>query len=241
MTAEFRIGECTVDRTGGLILRADAVTHVEPRVMDVLLALTERAGRTASRNELIEAVWGHLHVSDEALSRCVSVLRRALGDTSATPRYVGTIAKRGYRLLVPVDRLPVGRPGSPTTVAILPFINLSGDPRHEHLADGLTELLIAFASAQPSLRVVSRTTSMHYKGTRLRLAQIAREIDVARIVEGSILASGNTVQAVMQLIDTTTDTHLLARSYTRELSDPLRVLNDIASSMASALAATITS
>lgn len=242
MTLELQIGECTIDRAGGRIHRAEGVTHVEPRVMDVLLALVDRAGRTVSRDELLDTVWGHPHISDEALSRCVCVLRKALGDTRATPRYVETIAKRGYRLLAPVAGLPAtARPPAATHIAILPFVNLSGDSVFEHLADGITELLITFVSSLPSVRVVSRTTSMHYKGTRLRLPDIARELDVRRIVEGSVLASGRNVQAVMQLIDTATDTHVFAQSYTRELADPLQVQNDIAASMASAVGASITS
>lgn len=242
MTPELRIGECTIDRSGGRIVRAGAVTHVEPRVMDVLLALAERACRTASRDELIAAVWGHPHVSDEALSQCVCVLRRALGDTRARARYIETIPKRGYRLLAPIDGLPVAaREPAPTHIAILPFVNLSGDPTHEHLADGLTELLITFVAGLPSLRVVSRTSSMQYKNTRLRISQIALELGVTRVVEGSILKSGRTTQAVIQLIDSVTDTHLFARSFTRELADPLRLQNDIAASMASAVGAAIAS
>ncbi|MEO8753035.1 MAG: winged helix-turn-helix domain-containing protein [Casimicrobiaceae bacterium] len=237
---ELRIGACTIDRAGGRILRAEAVTHVEPRVMDVLLALAERRGRTASRNELIEAVWGHPHISDETLSRCVCLLRKALGDARTAPRYVETIAKRGYRLLASVEGLPAtARRTAPTHVAILPFVNLSGDPAHEYLADGLTELLITYLASLPSLRVVSRTSSMHYKNTRMRLSDIAQELDVTHVVEGSVLASRRAVQAVVQLIDAATDKHLLARSYERELSDSLQLQNDLASSMASAVGTSI--
>jgi TolB-like protein len=240
MTPELRIGECAIDRAGSRIVRADGVTHVEPRAMDVLIALAERACRTASRDELIAAVWGHPHVSDEALSQCVCVLRRALGDTRGAPRYIETIPKRGYRLLARVDGMPLpARHLASTPIAILPFVNLSGNPVYDHLADGLTELLIAFVAALPSLRVVSRTSSMQYKNTRLRISQIAHELGVTRIVEGSVLVSGRTAQAVIQLIDSVTDTHLFAQSFTRELADPLRLQNDIAASMASAVGAAI--
>src|SRR5262245_55326268 len=76
----LRLGECRIDRARGRILRPGGATHLEPRVMDVLLALVERAGCTVSRDELIEAAWGHPHVTDDALSRCISLVRRALGD-----------------------------------------------------------------------------------------------------------------------------------------------------------------
>ena len=103
----FRIGEHAVQPQRGRIASPSGEVHVEPRAMDVLVALARRAGDTVSRDELIEAVWKHPHVSDEALSRCISLLRQALGDDRAQPRYLETIPKRGYRLLAPVEVLAV--------------------------------------------------------------------------------------------------------------------------------------
>jgi len=234
---EFRLGGCTVDGTRGCVERDGGVTHVEPRVMDVLVALVRSGGRTLSRDALIAAAWGHPHVSDEALSRCVSLIRQALGDDRRKPRFIETVPKRGYRLLVPAEATIA----PPTHLAVLPFVNLSGNPRHRRLADGITELLITHVATLPSLRVVSRTSSMLYRGSRLRLPDIARELDVTRIVEGSVLASDRNIQAVMQLIDPATDTHLLARSYMRARADALQLQNELAASMASAIASSIAS
>lgn len=233
----FRLGECTIDRALGRIERPDGVARVEPRVMDVLAAFVASAGRTVTRDELIQGAWGHLHVTDDALSRCISLLRRALRDDPREPRYVETIPKRGYRLLAPLEAADA----EPLHLAVLPFVNLSGDARYQHLADGLTELLITHVSCLPALRVVSRTSSMLYRDSALRLPEIARELNATRVVEGSVLASARSVQAVMQLIDPSTDTHVLARSYVRGLEDTIELQNDLASSMASAVATAIAS
>jgi TolB-like protein/Tfp pilus assembly protein PilF len=215
--------------------------HIEPRAMDVLVALARRPGEAMSRDELILAVWKHPHVTDEALSRCISLVRHALGDDRERSRFVETIPKRGYRLIAPV--VPGGaarEPGAaPVTLAVLPFVNLSGDPADEHLADGVTELLITNLACLPSLRVISRTSSMHYKSSRARLTEIARELGVGRIVEGSVLHSAPQVQVVVQLIDPQTDTHLATRSYTRQVTDVLKLQNEIAWTIAEEIGGTV--
>ena len=90
----FRIGDCTVHPSRGRIVSLAGDAHVEPRAMDVLVALARCAGETVSRDDLIEAVWKHPYVSDEALSRCISMLRHALGDDRSQPRYLETIPSR---------------------------------------------------------------------------------------------------------------------------------------------------
>jgi DNA-binding winged helix-turn-helix (wHTH) protein len=99
----FRIGDHAVEPARGRIVSPAGETHVEPRAMDVLVALARKAGDTVGRDELIESVWKHPYVSDEALSRCISLLRHALGDDRSQPRYLETIPKRGYRLMAPVE------------------------------------------------------------------------------------------------------------------------------------------
>jgi TolB-like protein len=115
----------------------------------------------------------------------------------------------------------------PTLVAVLPFVNLSGDTRNEHVADGLTEHLITHLANMQSLRVVSRTSSMQYKYTRRKVVDIARELNVTRIVEGSVLRSERTMQVVVQLIDPGTDTRMFSRIYTRDLGDILQAQHEV--------------
>src|SRR5262245_41908213 len=99
----FLIGDRLVEPGLCRVSTPSGAMRIEPRAMEVLLALARHAGEAVSRDRLIEAVWKHPHVSDEALSRCVSILRKALGDDPARPRFLETIPKRGYRLLAPVE------------------------------------------------------------------------------------------------------------------------------------------
>ena len=149
----FRLDDRQVEPQRFRILRPDGESRVEPRAMDVLLTLACSAGETVTRNALIDAVWKHPHVTDEALSRCISLLRTALGDDRARPRFIETIPRRGYRLLMPpvLNGNAALTAPSVVSVAVLPLLNLAGDPAEEHLADGLTELLISNLATMPSL------------------------------------------------------------------------------------------
>ena len=128
------------------------------------------------------------------------------------------VAGRG--LLVVTRGLP-GRVGAVHSVAVLPFQNVSGDPAQDYFVDGMTEELIANLAKVEKLRVISRTSVMQYKGTKKPLPQIARELNVDSIVEGSVLRSGQRVRITVQLIQAATDQNLWAESYEKDLTDVL--------------------
>jgi TolB-like protein len=117
-------------------------------------------------------------------------------------------------------------------LAVLPFVNLSGPADSERVADGLTELVIMRLASLPPLRVVSRTSSMHYKHTRQRLTDIGRELDVSHIVQGSVLQWSQTMQVAVQLIDAATDAHVFSRIYERDFAETLHCQTEIAQSIA---------
>jgi TolB-like protein/DNA-binding winged helix-turn-helix (wHTH) protein/Tfp pilus assembly protein PilF len=114
------------------------------------------------------------------------------------------------------------------SIAVLPLTNLSGDASQDYFADGMTDELTTDLAKISSLRVISRTSTMPYGGSRKSLPQIARELNVDAIVEGSVSRSGNTVRITAQLIDAKTDRHLWAESYARDLGDILAVQNTLA-------------
>jgi len=110
-TRAFAFGDWCVYPLDGAIRRGDRAVHIEPKVMEVLVLLAEGADRVVLRRDLLERVWGvYATVSDESLTRCISVLRKALGDSARSPEYILTIPKRGYRLLQSVSRDVSGRP-----------------------------------------------------------------------------------------------------------------------------------
>ena len=103
-TTTMRIGEFDVEPTLNRLDRGDETLTVEPRVMDLLMLLAESPGKVFSREEILERVWPETAVQDDALSRAVTLLRRALNDDPKAPRYIETITRRGYRLVAPVSR-----------------------------------------------------------------------------------------------------------------------------------------
>jgi len=128
---------------------------------------------------------------------------------------------------------PDARPaGSPASLVVLPLQNFSGDPQQEFFADGMTEALISSLARIRALRVISRTSAMQYKGTRKPLPEIARELGVDLIVEGSVARDGTRVRITAQLIDAANDSHLWAESYERPTKDVLALQAEVASAIA---------
>lgn len=147
---------------------------------------------------------------------------------------------------VGVDHLTLPRPSGaatppssftppPHSVAVLPFTNLSGDPSQEYFSDGITEELINALSHVEALQVSARTSSFSFKGKDADIASIARKLNVAAILEGSIRRSGNTVRITAQLVSSANGFHLWSQSYDRDLSDNLALQTDIATAVAQEL------
>ncbi len=127
------------------------------------------------------------------------------------------------------------------TLAVLPLANLSGDTEQEYFADGMTEALIAGMAKLHALRITSRTSVMRYKRTDKSVAEIARELDVDAIVEGSVLRDGNRVRITAQLIDAVSDTHLWAESYERDLKNVLYLQSEVTQAIVREIQAATTS
>ncbi len=138
----------------------------------------------------------------------------------------------GARQCVPLPRIE--------SIAVLPLTNLSGDPEQEYFADGMTDALIAELGQIGSLRVISRTSVMQYKGAKRPLPQIAKELNVDAVIEGSVLRSGDRVRITAQLIGAVPERHLWARNYERDLRDVLSLQGEIARTIADEVKANVT-
>src|SRR2546428_4575176 len=130
--------------------------------------------------------------------------------------------------------------GGINSMAVLPLENLSGDPAQEYLADGMTEALISTLGQVGALRVISRTSVMQYKGTKKSVPQIARELGVDGIIEGSVLRSGNHIRVTAQLINGARDRHVWGNSYERDLKDLIALQNEVARAIAGEVRANLT-
>ncbi len=126
------------------------------------------------------------------------------------------------------------------SIAVLPLKNISGDPRQEYLADGMTEALIDRLSGIHDLRVISRTSVMRFKNPQISVPEIAKELRVDAVVEGSVARDGNRVRVTAQLIHASTDEHFWSQTYDRELRDVFSLQSDLAQSIAAKVEATVT-
>jgi serine/threonine protein kinase/Tfp pilus assembly protein PilF len=126
------------------------------------------------------------------------------------------------------------------SIAVLPLENLSHDPEQEYFSDGMTDELTTDLSKIGTLHVISRTSAMHYKGTNKTLPEIARELNVDGVVEGSVMRSGNRVRITAQLIHAQSDQHVWGETYERDLGDVLRLQSEVAQSIAQQLRVQLT-
>jgi len=166
-----------VDPAGELRSEGKKV-KLQDQPLQILQILVERHGQIVTREELRAKIWpSDTFVDfDHGINNAIKRLREALGDTAERPRYIETVPRRGYRFTGSVDVVAQPASGTIRSLAVLPLENLSGDPEQEYFADGLTESLITSLARIGALRVVSRTTAMHYKRVHRPLREIAQEL-----------------------------------------------------------------
>ena len=179
------------------------------------------------------------HIIHKALEKDRTVRYQTATDLLADLRRLKRDSESGRGAAAPFVTTPTparrarrGKPGRIRSLAVLPLADLSRDRQDEFFADGMTEELITELAQIGALRVISRTSAMLYKGTRKPLPEIARELNVDAVVEGSVLRSGGRVRITAQLIHAATDQHLWAKSYERDLQDILTLQREVAQAIA---------
>jgi TolB-like protein len=207
-------------------------TPPDPATLAEASAAAAAEAKAKKKREKVRSAW--ISFAGRIVAQLVGAVATIALGIMVVQRYgVGTVTpdsdtapRQSHNATGAVDR-PQRSHGRPIVV-VLPFANFSTDGGLEPLVDGLTESLVAELSRAGSLGVVSRTSSMHYKGSRKALREIARELDVDLVVEGSVASSKERIRIVAQLIDAAADEHLWAESYERELGDPLKLQDSIA-------------
>ena len=172
--------------------------------------------------------WRQLEIAGAGLVAVIAVLF-ALNVAGLHNRLLTAV---GARRSLPVPKIE--------SIAVLPLENLSGDPQQGYFADGMTEELITNLGKISALRVISRTSVMRYKGTKKPLPEIARELKVDALVEGTVLRSGNRVRVTANLLDANADRHLWAESYERDLRDVLSLQSELARAITSEIQIKVT-
>jgi TolB-like protein len=213
--------------------------RLEEKPFQILELLLERPGHVVTRRTLREKLWPETVVGYEhGLNTAVNKLRDLLGDSARSPRFVETLPRLGYRFIAPVVT-----PGRATTAAkrmllVLPFENLCGDCEQEYFVEGLTEEMIAqLGQLDPKrLGVIARTSAVQYKAAKKSIREIAAELRVDCVLEGSVRCDGQRVRITGQLIEARDQTHLWSATYDRNLNDLLDVQLDVARQIGKALA-----
>jgi TolB-like protein len=245
----IRFGVFEVDTRSGELLRQGSRVKLQDQPFQALVLLLERPGEVVTREEFRKRLWPeNTFVNfDHGLNKAINGLRIALRDHAKKPHFIETRPQRGYRFIAAVEtaevdsgdvahlRDPLLPRQTPRidSLAVLPLDNLSGDPAQEYFSDGMTEELISALARIGSLRVISRTSVMTYKGSRKSLPAIAKELHVDAVVEGSVARSEQKVRITAQLIHAPDDSHLWSGRYERDLSDVLQLQAEVAQTIAS--------
>jgi TolB-like protein/DNA-binding winged helix-turn-helix (wHTH) protein/Flp pilus assembly protein TadD len=294
----LRFGVFEMDLRTGELRKHGMQVRLQKQPFQVLAMLLEHAGEVVTREELQKNLWSADTFVDfeHGLNKTINKIREALGDSAESPRFLETVARRGYRFLAEVKDVDGGSVAVPThgtevlsgsqhsdlaktapqpatqkrlespltwrrlgaglavllvillasipylrnrpssalirSLAVLPLESLSGDASQDYFADGMTDELITDLGQISALRVISRTSVMSYKRVRKPLPQIARELNVDGVVEGTVLRSGNQVRITAQLIKASDDKHLWSHSYEGDFRDALALQNQVARSIA---------
>jgi TolB-like protein/DNA-binding winged helix-turn-helix (wHTH) protein/Flp pilus assembly protein TadD len=293
----FGIFEADV-RTGELTKNGKRL-RLQQQPFQLLAMLLEKPGELVTREELSNRLWPQTIVDfDHGLNKAIGKIREALGDSSENPRFIETVARRGYRFLADVAVVPGGHPATvandlallresglrgradpgkspsrPTarawglfsfglalvlaaslswilytrshsspairSLAVLPLDNLSGDTSQDYFAEGMTDELITHLAQINALRVISSGSVMTYKSARKSLPEIARELNVEAVVEGSVLRSGDRVRINAHLIEVPAGREIWAKSYDGNIQDTLALQGKVTRDIAEQIQATL--
>ena len=250
---QFLFADHTLDIERRELRRGSQAIAVEPQVFDLLVYLVQNRDRVVSKDDLIASVWEGRIVSESTLTSRINATRAAVGDNGKDQKLIRTVARKGLRFVgvvhedstgvepAPAPFQPNDAPLQPVLssdrpgLAVLPFTNMSGDPEQEYFSDGISEDIITALSKLRWFLVMSRNSSFVYKGKAVHMKQVAQELGVRYVVEGSVRKSGGQLRITAQLNDVTTGSHIWAEHYDRDLTDVFGVQDDITESIVAAV------
>ena len=290
----FRLGPWLVEPSLNRISSGSAELRIEGKAMDVLVVLASHPKALVTKEQLLESVWPNVVVVEGVIKRCVAQLRETLGDDAHEPRFIETIARKGYRLLATVEPLtaaspptkpptepviepsvaqprsvavraalvaaiaaaavvlavtwqfaqrgadaPGAVPGS-TSIAVMPFEYFGDDSSKAWLASGLSEEIIHSLANVRELRVAARTSSFAFRAGTATVPEIARQLNVGAVLEGSVRMNGDDIRVTAQLIDAGTGLHVWSHVFDRDVEALFAVQDEIARNVAESLVGTDT-
>ena len=244
--ASIGIGPLTIEPALRLVRHDQgAEEFLQPRIMQVLVALIRADGKILTRDALTASCWDGVVVGEDSINRVIGQLRRLSEGIGRGCFQVETITKVGYRLIFapPATRVwpDVRRSDTPRaavpklSICVLPFANRSGDPEQEYFSDGISEDIITDLAKVSALSVVACSTAFTFKGRSIDLPEVARQLGVSHVLEGSVRKAGGRVRITAQLIDGVAGDHIWSERWDRDLTDIFALQDEIAQAVVRAL------
>jgi TolB-like protein len=249
----FIFGDRLLDTERRELRHGADLVAVEPQVFDLLVHLLVNCDRVVSRDDLAASVWRGRIVSDSTVTSRINAARKAVGDSGDIQKLIRTIPRKGFRFVGEIctpkssgkpvapsidqthdSNLALPLPGRPA-IALLPFTNMTGDPQQDYFSDGISEDIITGLSKLRWFFVIARNSSFTYKVKNVHLSQIAEELGVGYVVEGSVRKDGGRVRITVQLNDAITGRHIWAERYDHNLADVFAVQDEITEAIVAAI------
>jgi TolB-like protein len=246
----FSFENFTLDTNRRELRGAAGPIAVEPQVFDLLTYLICNRDRVVSKDDLIAAVWHGRIVSESALTTRINAVRSALNDSGEAQRLVKTLPRKGIRFVGEVrqqaDATKSGAsaaerasamlalPNRPS-IAVLPFANLSDDPKQEYFAEGMAEEIITALSRCNWLFVIAKNSTFIYKGKNVDVRDVSRELGVRYVLQGSVRRAGDRLRILGQVVDATSGANIWADRFDGELSDVFDLQDRLTESIVAAI------
>lgn len=251
---QFIFADHVLDTNRRELRRGAEDIAVEPQVLDLLICLVENRDRVVSKDDLIALVWGGRIVSDATLTSRVHAARKAVGDDGQGQKLIRTISRKGLRFvgdvrieapcshavmaIEPSSEIPppfgLSNAEGPA-IAVLPFTNMCDDPAEDYFSDGISEDIITALSKLRRFLLIARNSSFLYKGRTVPLKQIAEELGVAYVVQGSVRRRGDRVRISVQLNSAFNGNQIWAERYDHQLADVFAVQDKITEAIVAAI------
>jgi DNA-binding winged helix-turn-helix (wHTH) protein/tetratricopeptide (TPR) repeat protein len=245
----YHFDDVIIDGENFRIQKAGAIRTLTPRAFDVLLFLIERHKRVVEKQELFEQIWKETFVSDNALTRVIKEVRKALGDDAEAPLYIETVPKRGYRFIAELaqgsDAAALLRPDqqaittaqeSPPVMAVLPFKLFAADGDDEYLGIGMADALITRLSNSRQVNLRPTSAILRYAQPHQDPLAAGRELRVGAVLEGHIRKAGDRLRVTVQLVSVKDERALWAAKFDEKFTDIFTVEDAIAERVVEALA-----
>jgi adenylate cyclase len=242
-----RFADYRFDSVAGRLWCGGREIRLTPKASAVLTELVTHAGHPVSKEDLFASVWNGTIVSDDALTSCIQELRKALDDDAKQPRFIETRHRRGYQFVAALADTPQTEAPKPSSeagissIAVLPFLDMSPGRDQDYLCEGLAEELINALTQIDGLRVAARTASFQFRDAGADVHAVGQQLGVGTLLEGSVRKADNRLRVIVQLVEVETGYHRWSQRFDRTLDDVFAIQDEIAENVATSLRGTMLS